>query len=89
MNELVEKAKKGDSSAFYCLVEGKLNKLYKIAFSFFKDRETAQDAVQDSVLTAFKGIRGLKDSSKFNSWLTSILINRCKDMYRHQKKGLL
>lgn len=87
MDELVQKAKKGDSSAFYLLVEGKLDMLYRIAYSYFKDKEAASDAVQDSLLAAYKSIKSLKEPSKFNSWLTSILVNRCRDILRRQKKA--
>lgn len=86
MEQLVAKAKKGNHNAFMKLLDGRLDALYRIAYSYFKDKDDASDAVQDSVLMAYKSIRNLQDNSKFNSWITSILVNRCRDILRRNKK---
>lgn len=85
MDDMVLKAKKGSRDAFLKLVESRTNVLYKIAYSYFKNGADASDAVQDAVLIAFKSIRNLKDDDKFNSWITSILVNRCRDILRRNK----
>lgn len=86
MERLVSKAKGGNKKAFLQLVDNRLDVLYKIAFSYFKNKDDASDAVQDSIVTAFEKIDSLKDNSKFNAWLTSILVNRCRDMLRKSSK---
>lgn len=86
MERLVIKAKNGSHTAFIKLLESRLNSLYRIAYSYLKDGDSASDAVQDSVLIAYKSIKSLKDNSKFDSWITSILVNRCRDILRKNKK---
>ncbi|SHI56129.1 RNA polymerase sigma-70 factor, ECF subfamily [Clostridium amylolyticum] len=63
-----------------------LNKLYRIAYSFLKDKDKASDALQDSTLSAFKNFHALKDVQSFESWITSILVNRCREILRREKK---
>lgn len=86
MEEWIVRAGKGDSEAFLKLIEGRMNVLYKIAFSYLKNKEDASDAVQDAVLIAQKNIRKLKDCTKFNSWITTILVNRCREILRKARR---
>ncbi|MCY6372093.1 RNA polymerase sigma factor [Clostridium ganghwense] len=71
---------------FEKLLIPQLNKLYKISFSYLKDKDKASDALQDTALIAYRKLDTLKDKSKFNSWITSILINRCKELLRRESK---
>jgi len=42
--------------------------------------------VQDSILRSYKHIENLKEKEKFNSWITTILVNRCREVLRQNKK---
>lgn len=74
-----------EETEFLELLNGRLNVLYKIAYSFFKDESNASDAVQDAVVMAYKNIYKLKEKDKFNSWITTILVNKCRDILRRGK----
>nr|MBK5235895.1 RNA polymerase sigma factor [Clostridium sp.] len=76
---------KMEEAEFLQLLDGRLKMLYKIAYSYFKDENYATDAVQDAVVTAYKNIYKLKDKEKFNSWITTILVNRCREILRRNK----
>ncbi|MFT5875088.1 MAG: RNA polymerase sigma-70 factor (ECF subfamily) [Clostridium sp.] len=76
---------KMEEAEFLQLLDGRLNVLYKIAYSYFKDENNATDAVQDAVVTAYKNIYKIKDKEKFNSWITTILVNRCREILRRNK----
>jgi len=76
---------KMEETEFLELLEGRLKILYKIAYSYFKDENNASDAVQDSIVTAYKNIYKLKSKEKFNSWITTILVNRCREILRRNK----
>lgn len=71
---------------FTKLLNPLLNKLYRIAYSFLKDKDKASDALQDSTLSAFKNFHTLKDIQSFEPWITSILVNRCREILRRDKK---
>jgi RNA polymerase sigma-70 factor (ECF subfamily) len=80
------KAKKGERALFDVLIQQRIEVLYRIAYSYFRDKDKASDAVQDTILIAYKGFDKLKDKDKFNSWITTILVNRCRDILRRNKK---
>lgn len=77
---------KRDKDKFQQLLQQRLTVLYKIAYSYFKDTDAASDAVQDTALIAYSNINKLKEIEKFNSWITTILINRCREILRKNKK---
>ena len=80
------KGKKGEVPIFDVLIQERMEVLYSIAYSYFRDKDKASDAVQDTILIAYKGFDKLKDKDKFNSWITTILVNRCRDILRRNKK---
>jgi len=86
MKDLVLKAKKGNRETFLQLLDTRLGILYKIAYTYFKNKDEASDAVQDSILIAYKNLGNLKENTKFNSWITTILVNRCRDILRRRNK---
>ena len=77
---------KWGKSEFESLLGGRIQVLYRIAYSYFKNEQTASDVLQDSVLIAFKSINKLKDKSKFDCWITTILVNRCREIIRKNKR---
>lgn len=68
------------------LVDKRIDVLYKIAFTYVKNEDLASDVVQDSILRSYKHIESLKEKEKFNSWITTILVNRCREVLRQNKK---
>ncbi len=78
----VVKAINGDKSAYGDLYEIYALEMYKYALYICKNREDAEDAVQETALAVFKSIRLLKDPSKFKSYLFSSLANCCKKKYK-------
>lgn len=56
--------------------------MYQIAYYYMRNRQEAEDAVQDAVLTAYEKRHQLKDKEKFRSWMMTILVNRCKRRMR-------
>ncbi len=56
--------------------------LYCFAVSRLKNREAAQDLVQETLLSAWKGRDGFKENSSIRTWLTGILKNKIADHIR-------
>ena len=52
--------------------------MYRFAFFYLKNREDAEDACQDAVLRAYRGIHTLKDPVLFKNWIFTILVRCCK-----------
>jgi len=49
--------------------------LYKVAFRITRNAEDAEDAVQNSLLSAFVHIKAFRGDSAFSTWLTRIVMN--------------
>ena len=76
----VELAKNGDKQAFNELIEEHKFKIYKTAKSILKDEDDVCDAIQDSLIRAYKGISKLEHNEYFSTWLIRIVINKCYDI---------
>lgn len=77
---LVRQAQAGDSAAFTELYNMTCDKVYNYAVRYMKDEHLAQDAVQETYITAFKNLKGIKDPSLFIAWLNQINFHTCYDM---------
>ena len=89
MNQLVYKAKKGDKQAFTDLILSIEDELYKIARVRLNNNEDIFDAVQETMLSAFKSLHKLKDENYFKTWIIKILINKCNDIYKSKKADIV
>lgn len=86
MEELVEEAKNGSKEAFSTLILSLEKDLYKIAKMRLRDDEDIYDAVQETILIAFKSIKKLKHVEYFKTWIIKILINQSNYIYRQKGK---
>lgn len=78
MTQLVVKAKNGDKNAYGKIYEQIYAKLYRVALYTLGNKEDAEDAVSETFVEGYKGIKKLKDENAFNSWIHAILNVRCK-----------
>ena len=62
------------------------SELYKIARMRLYNEDDINEAVQETMIEAFKGINKLKYNQYFKTWIIKILINKCNKMYRKNKK---
>jgi len=79
---LVEALKVRTPAAFDDLVKRYGRRLLTVAMRITKNREDAEDVVQESFLKVFKKIDSFRGASKFLSWLTQIAINQALMLIR-------
>jgi RNA polymerase sigma-70 factor, ECF subfamily len=60
-------------------------RLFGLAFTIVGDRGEAEDAVQETMFSAWRTWSTLRDTSKQSAWLTRICVNHCI----HRRRGLL
>ncbi len=89
MDKLVRKAKQGDPDAFTELMQSQMQNMYKTARSILYNDEDAADAISETILACWEKMWQLKEESYFRTWMTRILINKCKDMLRKQRNLFL
>jgi RNA polymerase sigma-70 factor (ECF subfamily) len=72
---LVTAIKNGESQAFEFLVKRHEAKTFSVAFRITRNREDAQDVVQQAFHKAFMHLDRFQEKSSFSTWLTRIVIN--------------
>lgn len=87
-DSLLESAKMGDPAPFAELCDRYVPRLFRIANRITRNREDAEDAVQDSLLRAFVHIRDFDARSAFGTWLTRIVINSALMILRKKRPSL-
>ncbi len=83
---LVQRARQGDVQAFVELMDSCRQRMYKTARSYFSSEEDIADAIQDTIESAWRSLPHLKKNEYFQTWITRILINKCIDMIRKNKR---
>jgi RNA polymerase sigma-70 factor, ECF subfamily len=86
---LIDRAKRGDHDAFAELVDGALRRLDAAARLILRDPDLAQDAVQESLIRAWRDLPGLRDPDRFDAWLHRLLVNACLDLVRRRRRRII
>jgi RNA polymerase sigma-70 factor (ECF subfamily) len=73
--DLVEQAKHGDRDAFAILARTHGDRLMAIAYRILRDVGRAEDAVQQTLVIAWRELPGLRDPDCFDAWLHRLLVN--------------
>ncbi|MBD8497718.1 sigma-70 family RNA polymerase sigma factor [Paenibacillus arenosi] len=89
ISKLVKKAQKGNDQAFLELFQQYEESIYRIAYTYVKNKEDALDIVQDTAYQSFKTIGSLREPQYFKAWLFKIAINRSIDTYKKKQKVIL
>lgn len=63
-----------------------LDHLYRVAFHLAKERDDAQDLVQETYLRAMNGYQQFTPGTNMKAWLTRILYNLFFDHYHRKKR---
>jgi RNA polymerase sigma-70 factor, ECF subfamily len=87
--ELIKRAMAGDSEAQSRLFTTHTPQLYRVAFNVLRNREDAEDAVQDGWCRAYLKLRMFEGRSSFSTWLTRIVINSALMIRRQSKSRFL
>ena len=85
-SKLIARASAGDASAFNQLMAQHEQRMYAIALRMCKNREDAQDCLQEAMLRVFRAIGAFKGESSFGTWMYRITMNICLDELRRKKK---
>ena len=88
--QLIAAAKTGRRAPFGELCERHVKKVFRVIHRIMRNREDAEDAVQDCLVNAFVHIKDFDERSRFATWLTRIAINAALAKLRknHWKREL-
>lgn len=82
----VKKAINGNKETFCEIVEENKLDLLKIARTRLNE-DDAYDAIQETIISAYSSIERLSKPDKFKSWIITILVNKCNDIY-YEKRNI-
>jgi RNA polymerase sigma factor (sigma-70 family) len=84
---LVAVAKMGNGNVLEELHRRHAEKVFRVAHRIIRQREDAEDAVQESFLSAYVHLHSFDGRAKFSTWLTRIVINAALMKLRKNRKA--
>jgi RNA polymerase sigma-70 factor, ECF subfamily len=84
--ELVERARRGDHDAFAELAGAAISRLDSAAWLILRDPDQAKDAVQNTLVRAWRDLPTLRDPDRFDAWLHRLLVRACIDEARRLRR---
>ncbi len=88
-DELLAAARGGDEAAFNALAEAHRNELQVHCYRMLGSVYDAEDALQETLLRAWRGIAHFEGRSSVRSWLYTIATNACLDQIGRRPKRVL
>jgi RNA polymerase sigma-70 factor (ECF subfamily) len=83
--DLIKAAQRGDLNAFNALILRYQNMLFGIALRMLGVEDTASDAVQEALISAFSKFQTFRGGS-LRSWLARVTVNACYDEMRRKRR---
>src|ERR671938_551680 len=87
--ELVERAREGDESAYARLIEAHRAELHAHCYRMLGSVHDAEDALQDALLRAWRGLGRFEGRSSLRSWLYTIATNSSLTAIERRPKRVL
>jgi RNA polymerase sigma-70 factor (ECF subfamily) len=85
-DEILQRCKNGDSSAFREVVKKYQKYTFILAFKILLNEDDAKDIVQESFIRIWKYFSLFNNQIKFTTWLYKIVINLCYDKMKSIKR---
>jgi RNA polymerase sigma-70 factor (ECF subfamily) len=86
VRDVVERAMRGDHDAFGMLVSLTSDRMYAIATRILRDTHLAEDALQSSLITAWRELPRLRDPDRFEAWVRRLLVHACYAEARRRRQ---
>jgi RNA polymerase sigma-70 factor, ECF subfamily len=83
---LVRRARTGDAAAFGVLVDSRIDRCYRLAWTILSNDADAADATQEALVSAWRQLPRLRDPASFDGWLNRIVANAALKARRHRAR---
>ena len=84
--ELIQRAIKGDETAFETLMLSYQTQIYNLCFRTVGNQDDAADMTQEAFLKAWRYLSSFQFESAFSTWLYRLATNCCLDLLRSKKR---
>ena len=86
--DVVVRAQGGDQTAFAQLATEGGRRMNALAVGILRDRDLAEDAVQQALLSIWKDLPQLRDPARYESWSYKLLVRACYAEARRRKRRM-
>ncbi len=83
---LIRRCKAGDEEAFTLLLSKYEGYLYRLCFSYLRNKEDALDVMQEVYIKIFRNIASFDERCQFLPWAKKIAVNSCLNFRRDSSK---
>ncbi len=86
--KIIEGCKQKNEAAFKALVYKYSNVLMGICIRYLRNKNDAQDALQDTFIKIYTNIHSYNDTGSFQAWMAKITVNVCLKNIRSNKSTI-
>jgi len=83
---IVARIRRGDSTVFEHLLDLFYSPMLRVAMSFVRSRDEAEEVIQDTWVAVLAGIDQFEGRSSFKTWMFRILINRARSRAKRESR---
>ncbi len=87
-HEVIARLRRGDEGAFDDLVNKHHSALIRMAMGYVRDREVAEEVVQDTWMAVIEGLHRFEGRSSLRTWIFGIMIHKAKDRGVREKRHM-
>jgi RNA polymerase sigma-70 factor, ECF subfamily len=84
--DLVIRAQRGDKAAYALLAVEIADRFLAVARRILRDRDLAEDATQQALLTIWQNLPQLRDPARFEAWSYRLLVHACYREGRRERR---
>ncbi len=85
-SDLVHRCKQSDELAYFEFFKLYSRKVFTLAYRILGEESAAEDALQETFLNVFRGMKNFRGDAKLSTWLNRITINVCLGMLRKNRQ---
>ena len=85
LQRLLQRCQSGEQQALGELFRKYRVRIYRLAVTILRDEQDAEDATQDVFVRLYLQIGSYRGQASFDTWLTTVILNVCRDRLRRQK----
>src|SRR6185437_2726029 len=82
----VDALRRGDEAAFVAAIQRYHGPLLRLAMAYVRDRDAAEDVVQEAWLTAIRQLERFEGRSSLRTWISGIVINLARARRRKESR---
>ena len=84
--DLLRSSSRGDERAFHALVDRHANALFQVAMCYSRNTADAEDLVQETLVSAYRGARGFAGRASVRTWMLTILTHHATRAWRKRQR---